>query len=439
MNQSIELYENWSSTRKITFRYVSIFFFLFILPFPLTQIPWVSNNLLSSLFQAYADLWNTMINYAGSTLFGFADGVSSQATGSGDKAYDWIQIFLSICITLVAGTIWSILDRKRKSYSRLWRWFYLLLTYTLAYWMFVYGIIKVFGGQFSAPPLSRLLETFGESSPMRIMWTFMGASETYVHFCGWSETIAGTLLLFRRTRTIGGLAAAGVMLNVFMMNMSYDVPVKLFSFTLMLAGLYIALVDGRRLLNVFLLNKPAPALEWKPMFETQWKNYLLMAIQFMVIGNILYSMLVGRLGTSTSSERPEIYGIHDVDTFILNGDTLAPLLTDQKRWKKVFVDVPFYGRQTFGIKMMNDQVIQYTANLDEEKDLITLTIPSDTLQIHQLHYEFDGSQIVLNGVILGDSIQAVGSYFNPDDFIIRSRGFNWINEVPYNRNVPYKN
>ena len=44
----------------------------------------------------------------------------------------------------------------------------------------------------------------------------------------------------------------------------------------------------------------------------------------------------------------------------------------------------------------------------------------------------------MKGVFEGDTIQIKASYFDPDNFEIRSRGFNWVNEVPWNRNVPYK-
>jgi hypothetical protein len=45
--------------------------------------------------------------------------------------------------------------------------------------MIVYGAVKVIKLQFSYPGPDTLLHTFGESSPMHLLWTFMGASDGY--------------------------------------------------------------------------------------------------------------------------------------------------------------------------------------------------------------------------------------------------------------------
>jgi hypothetical protein len=72
------------------------------------------------------------------------------------------------------------------------------------------------------------------------------------------EVLAGVLLVWRRTATLGALIAAGVMANVVMLNFCYDVPVKLMSSHLLVCALLIAYSDGVRLLNAFVLNQPTP-------------------------------------------------------------------------------------------------------------------------------------------------------------------------------------
>ena len=47
------------------------------------------------------------------------------------------------------------------------------------------------------------------------------------------------------------------MAEIFTLNMTYDVPVKLFSFHLLLMSLFLLAPDTKRLLNVLLLNRPA--------------------------------------------------------------------------------------------------------------------------------------------------------------------------------------
>lgn len=438
MNQTLSLHERWTTSRKLSFRYISIFFFLYIFPFPLNQLPWIGGD----IGQLYADFWTWINDWAAGAFFGM-DEFPAGSPGSGDRSVNWVQLFMVVLISIVGGTLWSVLDRHRKSYAKLWRWFHILTVYNLSYWLLVYGFIKAFGEQFGNTGIAQMLETYGESSPMRIMWTFLSASEAYEQFSGWSEIIAGVLLLFRRTRTLGALAAAGVMLNVFTMNMTYDVPVKIFSFRLMMQGVYIALADHKRLLAIFLTNKPVPALQWPPFFKTVWKNYLLLAVQVLLVGYILVSQYQSSLPIERmldpNQPRPALYGVHDVEQFIINGDTLAPLTTDTVRWSKAFMDFPGYGgRQLFGIKGMDNNLRYMTAALDTVQQLMTLTSSRDTVNTYKLHYKWVEGNLHLDGIFGGDTVQIQTTYFDPNDFILKSRGFHWINEVPYNRGVPYR-
>src|SRR5215216_1571470 len=87
---------------------------------------------------------------------------------------------------------------------------------------------------------------------------FIGYSTPYEVFSGAMETVAGLLLLNRRTVTAGLFAATGAFLNVLMINLAYDVPVKLFAAHLMVSCLFLLALDARRLVGFLFLNRPAP-------------------------------------------------------------------------------------------------------------------------------------------------------------------------------------
>ncbi|MFY9224894.1 MAG: hypothetical protein WAQ98_19635, partial [Blastocatellia bacterium] len=72
-------------------------------------------------------------------------------------------------------------------------------------------------------PLDRLIQPFGDASPMGLAWTFMGASYSYNFFAGMGEMLAGFLLIFPQTATLGALVAIGVISNIVMLNFSYDI------------------------------------------------------------------------------------------------------------------------------------------------------------------------------------------------------------------------
>jgi uncharacterized membrane protein YphA (DoxX/SURF4 family) len=111
----------------------------------------------------------------------------------------------------------------------------------LAVTMVVYGFSKVWVRQF--PPLDEwtAFQSYGDSSPMGLLWRFMGHSPTYERFTGFAEVLAGVLLATRRTATPGALVMVAVMANVVMLNFCFDVPVKLASTHL----LVFALVSAR--------------------------------------------------------------------------------------------------------------------------------------------------------------------------------------------------
>jgi hypothetical protein len=101
----------------------------------------------------------------------------------------------------------------------------------------------------------------------------MAASRTYTVFAGWMEIVGGLLLCFRRTQLAGALWTAGVMANVFMLNLCYDVPVKLFSFQLLLLAIVVAAPDVPRLVAMFLRNAAVPSADLLgPWRESRWRR-----------------------------------------------------------------------------------------------------------------------------------------------------------------------
>lgn len=67
----------------------------------------------------------------------------------------------------------------------------------------------------------------------------MGASDIYSIASGLAEFTAGILLLWRRTWLAGGFLAMLAMAQVFLLNLCYDVPVKLLSGTLLATAIAI--------------------------------------------------------------------------------------------------------------------------------------------------------------------------------------------------------
>jgi len=178
-------------------------------------------------------------------------------SGSGDTTYNYVQIFVWVIISFLFAVTWVLLDRKHTSYRRLAYWLRIFMRYYLGYTLLVYGFVKIIKLQFPSPGLVRLVQPYGDSSPMGLAWTFVGFSNGYNMYIGGAEVLAGSLLFFKRTTLLGSLLSMTVMMNVAAMNFAYDIPVKLFSLNLVLFSVYLAAFDWQRIRNVFFLNRPA--------------------------------------------------------------------------------------------------------------------------------------------------------------------------------------
>src|SRR5262249_32410255 len=141
-------------------------------------------------------------------------------------------------------------------YGRLHTLLRLIVRFHLMYQMIVYGSMKVWCAQF--PPISDYqLETkYGDSSPMGLLWRFMQFSQPYTAATGIIELTCGLLLISRRTTLLGATCSFGAVLQVFLLNVCYDVPVKLMSGHLVLMSLTLIVADARRLFSFFVLGRP---------------------------------------------------------------------------------------------------------------------------------------------------------------------------------------
>ena len=165
----------WSLAKRIAFRACFVYFFLYIL---LTQIITAMLPIPGVDFPDPQSLWGIrhIILWLAKHLFRITTEPVYQGSGSGDKIFDYILLFCMLVITAFATPVWSYLDRRRPNYIWLYKWFRLFVRFALAGQMFSYGLVKAIPLQMSFPGLIRLLEPYGNLSPMGILWASIGAS-----------------------------------------------------------------------------------------------------------------------------------------------------------------------------------------------------------------------------------------------------------------------
>src|SRR5205809_7803847 len=254
---------NWSFKKRLLFRLFAAYFFIYIFPFPVGYLPFTE-----TLNAWYSGIWDTLVPWAGKHILHISDPITIEPTGSGDTTYNYVQLVLVMVIAIIAAVIWSIADRKRKSYDVLLYWVMVYVRYCLAFTLMAYGFYKIIKTQFPFP-FHGLTETYGESSPMGLLWNFMGYSTAFNMFTGLAEATAGFLLLFRKTTTFGALMSMTVLSNIVAMNFCFDVPVKLYSANLLFMAVFIATPDINTLVNFFFRNKAVPAVHMQPKFTNR--------------------------------------------------------------------------------------------------------------------------------------------------------------------------
>jgi hypothetical protein len=418
----------WSERKRLAFRFCFLYFATYIFFTPNNELP-----LINTLYEGLNDLLHRFIPWFAQHIFGYRKPITIFTNGSGDTTYDYMLWFFGIVLTIAGTIIWTLLDRKRKEYQRLYYWIRVLVRYYLFYTMISYGFYKVIKVQFPFPSLSRLVEPYGNSSPMGLAWTYMGYSTIYNYFTGFAELLGGLLLLTRKTTTIGALVCLGVMTNVFMINMGYDVPVKLLSFNTILMGLFLLGKDIQRLANFFILNRTVlPSNLSFPHFNKKGRYSLLAVKLFLIISLIWLTVsdawdYYRRFGNN--APKPPLYGIYYPETFTRNNTPVPPLQTDSTRWNRVIVSYKDYA----DIRLMNDSALVYRFKIDTLAKTAILYSFLDTLNKSRFNYVVDPPYLTLTGKMGKDSVFIKLKRFDENRFRLVNRGFHWVNERPYNR------
>ncbi|MBZ5507428.1 MAG: DoxX family protein [Acidobacteriia bacterium] len=425
--------ERWSLALRITFRFCAAYFTLFSL----------SNQILTRLFiipklniPELSGLWplRQITFWTASHVFHITRELVYTGSGSGDKTFDWVLDFCLLVIAAVITLVWSILDRRRENYVTFYKWFRLTIRLALASEMFLYGLIKIIPNQMPFPSLTRLLVPYGTFSPMAVLWSSVGASRSYEIFTGCAETLGGILLLTPRTSTLGALVCLADMIQVFALNMTYDVPVKLFSFHLILFSLFLLAPDGRRLINFFFTDRTTPPSRQAPLFRSSRANRVAVILQvafgLYLIGMGVYTGIQRWNSFGNGHPKSLLYGIWNVEQMSVDGKVQPPLLTDQSRWRRVIFDFPAFA----SFQRPDDSFQTYSASISDPDKTLTLTKATD--KNWKAGFTFTRpapDQLTLDGSMDGHKIQMQMKLIERDKFTLVNRGFHWINEYPFQR------
>jgi uncharacterized membrane protein YphA (DoxX/SURF4 family) len=428
----------WNVAHRVMFRFVFSFLVLAIFPFPF-------NSFGGSVYPTgfYERMWFAAASWLSEHVLHLLPTPSVAAPFLlVDNINGYVEVLCFVVLAAVATIVWTFLDRKRPDYRTLHEWLRIYVRYALAFTMLGYGMDKVFALQFnsSLPGPGRLAEPLGNYSPFALMWTFMGYSKPYTIFAGAGEVIGGVLILFRRTTTLGAIIICGVMANVVALDFSYGVALKiLVSFYLLLA-IFLLVPDFPRLVNVFVLNRPAPAADLASPIPDHWLRRSRPILHLALVVFALYFFAgPGLQGPRERGNRPKspFYGLYQVEAFTENG---RPVTQNDANWRRVI----FEQKGDMTVIAMDDSMHYYGADVDAAKDAVTISgeypdlrsrsqgdansqVPNSILTYSRP----DPDRLEFRGNLGGQAVVIDLRKIDTSKFTLVSRGFHWVDSPFY--------
>lgn len=270
---------------------------------------------------------------------------------------------------------------------------------------------------------------------MGLLWTFMGSSELYTIFTGVGEVIAGALLLFRRTTLLGSFVASFVLLHVFVLNVAYDVPVKLNSFHYLCMSLFLMSPHFGRLVNLFILNKPAPPELQIQLTGNKRLRWLTAGIKFVLILYICVQPMVAAIREkkemvdhSASRVRAEsTTGKYKIEAFRKKVGPTWSTNVDKSQWAEIGL-----AGNIMQTIFKDGFTIAWHCSVLETSHKIKM-VSKDLATFGEFTFEKDGDKLSMKGVLKQDSISVAAKRISDDAFLLSNRKFRWIQEEPFNR------
>nr|WP_145491724.1 MULTISPECIES: DoxX family protein [Streptomyces] len=357
-----------------------------------------------------------------------------------DSTFEWVLLLCWVFLAAVGTLVWSLLDQQRPNYARLHAWLRVVVRFLLAAEMFGYGMSKVFDQQMPFL-LSRLVEPFGDMSAEGALWSQISISHPYQTLLGCAEVLAGLLLLSQRTTTVGSLLCAVDMAQVFVLNVTFDVRLKMMSASFLVLCVFLLAPQLRRLAKALLSDEAVGAVAQRPLFRTPRANRVATTVQILACVLVLLAV-TGGFWKSATKPKPPLYGIWNVTAYSSDGVTRPALLTDTLRWRRVIFDTPFHVAEpvTMTVQGMDDSLTEYGGNVDTGRHRIDLT---DWVQLGSFRetpasitfaYQRSAQDtMVIKGEFLGHEVRASLQRADVKSFRVARNDVHWVNNQADNR------
>ena len=417
--------------QKFFWRFILLFLLLYIFPYGLG---WG----FTDYFENWT-LWHKPITWIGENLFGWEFNYDNLLIGWDSKFEVCRYLFIFFFGTLLSG-IWIYLDQRfgaNLDYEKKLKIFtQTCLRYHLAIVMLHYGLAKVFAYQFGSMDLNTLETPIGDLSPMSLMWSYLSYSKTVTVFSGWAETIAATLLFFRRTTLLGSVLQVIVLSNVVLWDIGYSVTVTFYAIQLLLLTLVLLSTQLKGLYHYFILNRASKPLEYSALFTSAHVKKWVLPIKAVLLIGLSYLFLTDSLSIREKyMDNPYEWfsSSHKVIGFSINGKA-AKDSTSSRNWKKVVFNDVGYFKNSFNVQFQNNKEKRFTYEVDSiNKSIRYKEHDKDETPWNLMRYQTSAendqlfeNEFMFYTTLNGDTIKAKTRFKTMEDFLLMKRGKRWI-------------
>ena len=326
----------WTSWQKILFRIACIFFVAISIPNSaewykiVLHIDWTNLH--------YRDLYDIARFGSGINLFG------NELFGNTLMGYaNWI---ITLVIAIAGGFVWTWIVRRRKTerkeYNLLYYWLRVVVRYRAGIGIIGFGFTKLLPVQMPYPSLGVLNTNIGDMTAQKLYWLSIGVVPWYQIFAGVVEVLAGTLILFRRTTTIGAIVLFAALGDIVYVNFAYDGGVHVYSSYFVLLAAFLLVNDVPKLYNLLILEKYTVPVNFYPDFTARWQQLtrvgLKAATLFVFLGVFFYLQLINFL--YDPYKQPSVAGLKNlrgnyaVTEFRINNKSIPYDPVDTVRWQE---------------------------------------------------------------------------------------------------------
>ena len=416
----------WTPVTRIVFRFAVVYLGLFCV---VTQI---SGSMLPNLSFYYRGLgrlppMRDLTLWIAQHVFG--EPIRPEDIGgAGEPLFFWVQALWILVVSALATTIWSILDRRRTEYVTLHGWFRLFVRFALAAALFEYGMTKVIPTQFPAPSLTTLVTPAGDLSLSALLWTAVGAAPAYQILTGCVEVLAGILLIVPATTRLGAVIGAAALVQVFLMNMAFDIGLKLVSFHLIVLALFLLAPDARRLGTAVLTNDATGAVREPSLTRTKRGARYALAAQLAAGAYLLAMYAYINVGfwrvEGGGAPKSPLYGIWNVEALSINGERRPPQFNEyDRRWRRVIFDTP----DAIIFQRTDDSFARYGASIDVSAGTFVLRKGASRTWRADFRYErLADNRLVVDGSMDGRAIVLQLERVELDTLRLLNSSFRWV-------------